>query len=307
MIEPTERELSFVWDGQTLAGTLHLPEGDGPHPVVLMMQGSGDADRDCDGYFPPIRNAFLGAGLGTYAFDKPGCGDSTGDWRRYGLEDRAKQVLDALQILRDDASIAGDRVGVWGQSQGGWLAQIVAGRDSQLCFAISNSGPSITVAEQNLYGCEHAMRELGHSEDEIGEALVFVERLHDAARRRLDFAALESEILSEARTQSWYGYATIDSPEDWAFGSELAQEDYEPLEAVALVRCPFLAVFGGRDVLVPAWRGAEEVGNALHRAGNPAATVVVFPDGDHRIGAASSDGFVPGYLDLISDWAARRL
>ncbi len=305
--ELRERDLSFVWDGQTLAGTLHLPEGDAPLPVVLMMQGSGDADRDCDGYFPPIRTAFLDAGMATYAFDKPGCGYSTGDWRHYALEERASQALAALAMLRADAAIASDRVGVWGQSQGGWLAQMVAGRDPALCFAISNSGPSIGVEEQDRYGCEHTMRSSGNSEDEIHQALAFLDRLHDAARRKLDFSAVESDLLLEARTERWYGYATVDDAEDWAFGCMLAQESYEPLEALALVRCPFLAVFGGRDDLVPAWRGAEEVGNALQRAGNDDATVVVFPDGDHRIAASSSGGFVAGYLDLISGWAALRL
>ena len=58
-------------------------------------------------------------------------------------------------------------------------------------------------------------------------------------------------------------------------------------------------------MLLPAWQSAREVGVAL--AGSPCAdaTVVVFPDADHRI---RIDGeFAPGYLDLLGSWVERRL
>ena len=83
-------------------------------------------------------------------------------------------------------------------------------------------------------------------------------------------------------------------------------EPYEPRETLAQIRCPFLAIYGGRDRLVPAWQSAEESGRSLEAAGNPDATVVVFPAGDHRIRVSSTDQFVPGYLDLLGDWALRR-
>ena len=82
-------------------------------------------------------------------------------------------------------------------------------------------------------------------------------------------------------------------------------EAFDPLTALRRVAVPFLAVYGGRDVLVPAWRSAAETGEAVAAADTSDATVVVFPTGDHRIGEAGE--FVPGYLDLLGDWAARRL
>ena len=60
-----------------------------------MMQGSGPADRDGNGYFPHIRDTFLSRGLATFAFDKPGIGASMGDWRDYALRGRAKQAVAA--------------------------------------------------------------------------------------------------------------------------------------------------------------------------------------------------------------------
>jgi len=306
MAEPTQQDLTFMWEDLTLVGTLHFPPTDGPRPVVLMMQGSGPADRDCGGYFPPIRDAFLTRQIATFAFDKPGCGGSTGDWREYGLEGRVGQALAALEVLRANSAIDSERIGIWGQSQGGWMVQMLASRLSDLTFAIANSGPSINVIEQDLYGCEHKMRSEGHSESEIEEALAFMTRLHEEARRGTDFATVEDEFVREARLEPWYGYADVEDAADWRFGCELIEESYEPAEALSRIRCSFLAIFGGRDVLVPAWRSAEETGRALEEAGNADATVVVFAAGDHRIRYGSSEAFVPGYLDLLGDWAARR-
>ena len=49
MPETTQHDFTFAWGDIDLAGTLHLPTSPPPHPVVLMLQGSGSADRDADG------------------------------------------------------------------------------------------------------------------------------------------------------------------------------------------------------------------------------------------------------------------
>lgn len=288
--------------GLRLAGTLHVPAGSEPRPTVLMIQGSGPADRDADGYFEPIRQTFLDAGIATAAFDKPGCGDSTGDWRRIGLSGRAEQaeaVLDALAALPWVAAL-----GVWGQSQGGWVSQLVAGRRHDLAFAIANSGPSLTLPEQDLYGCEHRMRRDGASEEEIERAVEFTSSIHDAARRGVAFADLDRVVLASARTKSWYGYLTIDDELDWASVTTFTTEGFVPVESLQRVRCPFLAVFGGRDDLLPPWQSARDVGESLAGGECNDATVVVFPRGDHRIGV--DGGFAPGYLELLRDWVKSR-
>jgi pimeloyl-ACP methyl ester carboxylesterase len=306
MPESTRRDLSFSWNGLSLAGTLHLPSPKGRHPAVLMMQGSGPADRDGDGYFPPIRDTFLNRQIATFSFDKPGCGDSAGDWRDHALRAREDQALAALEVMRDHPAIDSATVGIWGQSQGGWLVQMLAARLSDLSFAIVNSGPSLDVVEQNRYGCEHTMRARGRSEDEIRRALVFVDNLHEAARQEADYATVEARLLSQARAEPWYGYLTADDAKDWAGFCKFVVEGYEPLDALARISCPFLAIFGGLDTLGPAWRSAQETGHALRRSGNADSTVVVFPAGDHRISDATTEEFVAGYLDLLGDWSARR-
>jgi len=302
-------DLTFRWNETTLVGSLHLPpaQSSAPHPAVLMLQGSGPADRDSGGFFPPIRESLLNAGVATFAFDKPGCGSSTGDWRRHGLEARAEQAVSALEAVRGHPTVDAERVGVFGHSQGGWVVHMLADRLPGLTFAVANSGPSIGVADQILYDCEHTLRDQGYSESEIEEALAFVADVQEAANRNESFPSVEARLLENARGQRWYDNVTIADADDWDLTRLWSTEPYEPIESLSRIRCPFLAVYGGLDLLVPAWRGAKESGDALHSAGNRDATVVVFPAGNHRLQLGETEEFVLGYLDLLGDWIGRRV
>lgn len=114
----TFTDVRFDSGGLSLAGTLHRPEGGGPHPALVMLQGSGPTDRDSGGYFPPLRERFLATGLAVLSWDKPGIGGSTGDWRGRTLFDRATEALVVREWLRAQAGIDPARVGIWGHSQG---------------------------------------------------------------------------------------------------------------------------------------------------------------------------------------------
>ncbi len=300
-------DIALAWHGITLAGTLHLPPAPPPHPAILMLQGSGPADRDADGYFPPIRDAFLRRGIATLAFDKPGCGGSTGDWRDYALAGRTDQSLAMLDWLRAHSAIDPARVGVWGQSQRGWLVQILAARLPDLACAVANSGAAIGVEAQDRAGCAGTMRGEGESEDDIAHALALIDALHAAALRDDDYATIEASLIAPARGRPWYGYLALDDAADWAGSSRFVAERYAPEEALRRIRCPLLALFGARDVLVPAWESAAIYDRALRAAGNRDVTLAIFPQGNHRIRIEETGAFCPGYLALLGDWVARRV
>ena len=210
-------------------------------------------------------------------------------------------------MLRAHETIDAEGIGIWGQSQGGWLVQILAARLPDLAFAVANSGAAIGVEEQDRAGCEHTMRAEGKSEDEIARALAFIAAVHAAARRGDDYATVETELFAPARGQSWYGYLTFDDATDWEGTCRFVTERYEPEATLMQVRCPFLAIFGSRDVLVPAWQSAAIYDRALRAAGNRDATLAIFPQGNHRIRIEETGEFCTGYLDLLRDWVARRV
>jgi pimeloyl-ACP methyl ester carboxylesterase len=184
---------------------------------------------------------------------------------------------------------------------------MIAARSPNLAFAIANSGPAIAPGAQDRYGVEHTMRAEGKSEVLIERAVAHVGALRAAAMRGDDYATVERDLLTPARGQPWADYFTIEDADDWGLMVRFAAERYEPAEALTRIRCPFLAIYGEGDPLLPAWESATICGKALRQAGNSDATIVVFPHGNHRIRITETGEFVPGYLDLLADWAARRV
>lgn len=304
---PRAHEATIPFGDIDLAGTLHLPDASGPHPAIAMLAGSGPDDRDAWGYFPPIRETFLAAGLAVLSWDKPGIGASTGDWHEQTFFDRAGEAQAGLAWLRGRPDIDGDRVGIWGHSQGGWIAQIVAARDTNLAFAIVNSGPGVDVIAQDLYGAEHTLRQSGGGDDEVAGAIEYMTRIHAAAVSGMSHEAFVAKVMEPARGTPGFDYFGEVDAGMWGFLVRNFAHRYNPVEALERIACPVLAIFGERDTLVPVDESVRIFRDALGKANNDDVTIRVFPEADHRIRAGNPNGFAGGYLDTMADWLRARV
>jgi pimeloyl-ACP methyl ester carboxylesterase len=156
-------------------------------------------------------------------------------------------------------------------------------------------------------GVDHTMRADGKTADHVERAVAFVKAPHEAAMRGDDYATVPSALVQPAINRPWSGDHTLGEAEDWDLMCRFMAERYEPTEALTRVRCPFLAIFGELDSLLPAHKSAVICGQALREAGNRDVTIVIFPQANHRILLPESEEFAPGYLDLLADWTARRV
>ena len=102
-----------------LAGVLCLPHGSPPYQAVVFIHGSGPAGRDGLTMFPPMWETFAQRGIASLSWDKPGVGESSGDWRFQSAIDRAQESLAAIQFLQQHPEIDASRIGFWGSSQAG--------------------------------------------------------------------------------------------------------------------------------------------------------------------------------------------
>jgi len=83
-----------------LSGAVWAPNhGSGPSGVVL-VGGSGPADRSNGGYFDALRDRFVDAGMTVLAYDKRGVGASSGMWASAGVAELAGDVVAAVAALR---------------------------------------------------------------------------------------------------------------------------------------------------------------------------------------------------------------
>jgi pimeloyl-ACP methyl ester carboxylesterase len=89
---------------------------------------------------------------------------------------------------------------------------------------------------------------------------------------------------------------------------------FEPLPAWEKVTVPVLAIWGGRDIEVPAARSRDLIEAALARAGNNDHTLVLYPAADHALRIVREKGAAwdfprtaPGARALIAEWLRERL
>lgn len=116
---------------------LHLPEADGPRPAVLFVHGGPVSPMER----PSPRDTPMFLGYGRYAAGL-GLVGATVDHRLHDLAEypvAARDVAEAVELLRADPRVDGDRIALWFFSAGGLLAaDWLAGPPSWLrCVALT--------------------------------------------------------------------------------------------------------------------------------------------------------------------------
>lgn len=138
-----------------LAGRLRLPPYAGPHPALVVIHGSGRATRD---RYDELGRDLALNGYALLTYDKRGVGESGGAYLDVApdnsaavFEQLAADVLAGVRYLRARDDIRGDRVGVLGISQGGWIAPLAAASSDEVAFLVVISGPAVSVGEEIFY------------------------------------------------------------------------------------------------------------------------------------------------------------
>lgn len=313
----------------TLAGTLTVPDaavwGDGPHPAVVLVSGSGPQDRDetIMGHkpFAVLADHLTRRGVVVLRYDDRGVGGSTGSFAEATVRGLASDARAAWSFLRGHGATDPERVGMIGHSEGGLIASLVAADEPGVAFVVMLAGTGVPGSEVMLFQSEFMMRAGGLSEDRIGEnqairraifALVHegaddgtvlpeVERLMDielshmkdpAARRRMARQVLPQFAGPWARE-----FLTID-----------------PRDALSRVAAPVLALNGTLDTQVDADQNLIPIERALGAGPCPSATVVRLKGLNHlfqpaRTGMLGEYGSIETTFDeaamgLISGWMA---
>src|SRR5262249_112299 len=135
--------------------TLDLPPGKGPFPAVVMGHGSGKTTRD---QLVWASRHLTSLGYAVLRFDKRGGGESTGTYVFVGTKDSpwvfpqlASDVAAGVRFLRTRPEIDPRRIGLFGNSQAGWILPLAARDLGDVAFVILWSGPVCTVGQEMFY------------------------------------------------------------------------------------------------------------------------------------------------------------
>lgn len=287
------REVQFETSHGLLAGTLYP----GPGPAVVLVAGSGPADRQSLQHWVV---AAVDVGLTVLVYDKPGCGGSSGDWRHQDFEGRATETRAAVSMLRRQPEASNESIALIGGSQGAWIAMLAA-RDGDVDAVVCVSAAGVTVAEQELYRIEHQLPSLGFDTADV-------EAAHDFLARRISrLAAGESsdQIFADEEESALHRWRSAVGPTDRdSFDFDARIYGFDPLPIIRTLPSPVLAVWGANDVLVPVPVSLGALAGALPTPPSTSALIVI-PHADHGLQVAEQNGdrrFPTNLWPMVSTW-----
>lgn len=226
-----------------LTGTLTLPEGEGPFPLVVFVHGSGPMDRDeTVGKVKVFRDLAAGLaeqGIASIRYDKRTYLYGTEMASDVGLtvwEETVEDALYAVEYARAAAHIDRENIFVAGHSLGGYLVPRLDGADAEGHIAgyVLLAGPARALPELVLEQVDYLLSlELRLSE--IDKVIYRQQYEEDCAR--ID-ALTEADRGGDTALLGAY-------PDYW-----LDLAGYDPAEAAKEIKKPLLILQGGHDYQV---------------------------------------------------------
>jgi fermentation-respiration switch protein FrsA (DUF1100 family) len=315
--------------GISLAATLTLPRSEGPHPVVLLIAGSGRIDRNEEVFghkpFLVLADHLTKQGIAVLRFDKRGCAESTGNYDTATTRDFADDVLAGIDYLKTRKEIDARRIGLIGHSEGGIIAPMVAAQSKDVAFIVLMAGTGVN-GEEILYAQGALVaRSMGASVEVIALQEDAQRQILAIIKKEPDFVVAE-KLLREVFEKEHAAFPSL---------QQLAQTDaieaqikrlntdwlrffltYDPSTSLKRVKVPVLVLNGELDLQVPPKQNLPAIEKALKEAGNEDYSVVEFPKLNHFFQTCETgsieeyptieETIAPVALIAMSDWILQR-
>lgn len=314
--------------GVTLAGTLTLPRGKGPHPAAILITGSGGQDRDETVFghrpFRVLADHLTRNGIAVLRLDDRGIGGSTGSQVNATSEDFATDIIAGVDWLAQRPDIARRRIGLIGHSEGGLIAPLVAGQRSDVAFVVLLAGPGLRGDSLMILQSMAVRRTLDVGEEALAREAAANRAVHAAAIAG-DSVQLAAAVrtLVDLQLGVTPGAAAMDREDLVKSGIRQFSSPWlryflahDPGPALAAVRCPVLALNGERDIQVLPKENLGGIERALRSGGNKDVTTVELPGLNHlfqpcaacTVGeyATLEETFHPLAMKVVSSWIAKR-
>lgn len=302
--------------GVRLAGTLTLPQGDGPFPAAILITGTGPQDRDetIEGHksFAIWADELTRRGVAVLRYDDRGVGGSTGAFAAATQRDFASDVKAAFTWLAARPEIDAARIGLIGHSEGATFAELAMQDGADPAWLVALAGPALSGGEIITAQVERISTASGMPAEAVARNTAYQRRLMEAVASHADDAdaarrALHALLLESGRSADEAARLAAAMSSDWYRGMVA----HDPAESIRAIRVPMLAVFGGKDLQVP----ADENAAAVSRL-KPDGDVVVLPGLNHLFqpadtGLMAEYGQIettldPSVIETVVDWVAVR-
>lgn len=309
-----ERDKHYKKD-LSLSGSLILPRGEGPFPAIVFAHGSGQETRDASRGLAAL---FAYNGIACLIFDKRGVGKSEGEHWAASFSDYANDLLAAVQLLKTFPEIDKNKIGLYGHSQGGWVVPLAISKSpADISFAILSAANCVSPLDQHMYNGRRVLTFRGADSSTIAEVEAFRRSKYAASLGRISKEKFYNEILPAAQKKEWLSKQKLTNEElgvDQFFEYNCY---YDPVPALASVKCPVLGIYGERDNFTDANINYQLMQEQFQKNGNRDVTLKMFPDANHAMlytargwffnrEMPALTKFADGYIDLLLNWVKQK-
>jgi uncharacterized protein len=303
------QEVNFTLDKFTIVGDIRTPINGSNHPLMIMSHGSGSATRNGSVPFDPLIEIFLKNGYAVLSWDKPGSGESTGNFQEgYIITGRAKILADIISILKDNSSIDHSKIGLWGISQAGWVIPKASTMTHDISFVISVSGGGEAGIEQFAFQVGQAAACDGVSQDQVQ---IIEENWSQMARASSydEYREAVDKLVQYPEVVNYTGISVV-SEENWNAWPTNIDAFYDPMIDAVNMTIPILAIYGELDRYVDPIQGAQAYADVCLQSGNNDCLIEIISGAGHVLAPAEtgcfdefvSNTYVTEYLELIDNW-----
>jgi pimeloyl-ACP methyl ester carboxylesterase len=243
------------------------------HPAIVLVHGSGPSKRV---HLSQEAEVFAKAGMVTLIYDKRSSYSKT----NRDFSALADDALAGVKLLGERGDVEPAAVGMWGLSEGGWVAPLAASQSDRVKFLITIGASGLSTPRTQAWNLSNRLANAGVSPSTV-------------------------DAIAGAGMSMAVGLG------------QFPAADYDPVPALRAIKQPVLAIWGEKDVQVPPRESAEIFRSSL--VSSPSVTIRVLPSGDHagrvttngydRVGGPVIDGVKFGELHaaypvMMTEWIA---
>lgn len=264
-----EERIEFISKNDTLVGYLSKPESLTKFPVIVVLHSASHGHHD-NIIYNHLEKNMNEIGIGVFTFDRRGTGESGGIFETASFEDLAGDALEAVEELKKRNDIDNSKIGLFGISQGGWLAPIAYTMNkNDISFMILVSSCGVSPAIQMEYSAVTTLKMNGYPEHIISTAKHLINMTNEYFRGNITREKAQNEI-DKFKNEEWFKDTYLGSklPFDVSKTKWIHEMDFEPIKYFESVKVPLALFYGEFDRWVPIQKSIQVWKTALKKAGN---------------------------------------
>lgn len=270
--------------------TITMPHGKGPFPSIVLINGSGQQNRDSEVFghkpFAVLADFFTRNGFLVLRADDRGIGETKGDLTFATSADFAEDVKAHVDYLKRQKETDKKKIILIGHSEGGMIAPMVAASRNDIFASILLAAPGIPIIDLLTEQQGAVLRSSGISQKDVESFLPFFKRMAMAVNTSGDIPSAQKII--EETLQSYLDYAKpavvasiigiTDEKSKKGYVDEMLNTftkkwfdyfiSYNPEENLSKMKGHVLAINGSKDIQVIADSNLKGIENALIKGGN---------------------------------------